>query len=98
MTFENDGLVLPPEHVQNFLFLGNARQGLIDDLEFFQRLRRGVKLTESTIDQNQAGKRLAFFLQAAIAALDSFLHAGKIVPEDSLAQLLRVRVRLAADD
>ena len=45
----------------------------------FQRLRSGVELAEAAIDQNQAGHRFLFFLQALVAARDGFEHAGEVV-------------------
>ena len=57
---EHDGFVLAPEHVENLFFLGDAGHGLIDDFELFERLRRGVQLADSAVDQDQARHRLAF--------------------------------------
>ena len=67
----------------DFFFFGDAGDGLIDDFEFFEGLGGGVKLAEAAIDENQAGQRLAIFLQGAIAALDRFAHAGEIVAQDA---------------
>ena len=44
-----------------------------------QRLRRRVQLAEATIDKDQAGQRLLFFLQAAIPPHHRFVHARKVV-------------------
>jgi hypothetical protein len=60
VAVKNDGLILAPEDIENFLFLRDAGHRLIDDLQFFQHLGRGVQLTNASVDQNQAGQRFTF--------------------------------------
>ena len=79
MMLKDNGLVLLAEDVENFFFLSDAGQRLIDNLQRIKRLRSGVELADAAVDENQAGKRLFFFLQAAIAARDGFPHACEIV-------------------
>ncbi len=93
VALQNDGLIFLAQHVKNFLFFRDAGYGLIDDLQRFECLGSGMKLADSTIDQDQPGKLFFFFLQAAIAAGDGFTHAGKIVV---LTQGISVASLLAA--
>ena len=79
MMLKDNGLVLLAEDVENFFFFGDAGQRLIDNLQRIQRLRSGVELADTAVDENQAGERFFFFLQAAIAARDDFPHACEIV-------------------
>jgi len=68
VAIENARFVFLAENVKNLVFLGDAGHGLIDDLQGVQRLRRGVKLSNSAVNQNQAGHRPLFFEHAAVAA------------------------------
>ncbi len=52
VMFKNDGLVFLAENVKNFFFLRNAGERLIDDLQRVERLRGGVKLADSSVDEN----------------------------------------------
>src|SRR5262249_61562810 len=52
VAVKNDGLILAPEHIENFLFLGDAGHRLIDDLEFFERLRSRMQLPDSPVNQD----------------------------------------------
>src|SRR5882672_3319130 len=79
MALQVDRLVLLPEHIDNFLLLGDAGDSLVDDLKFFQRRGGRVELAEAPIDQDQVGEGFLFFLEAAITALNDFLHAREIV-------------------
>ena len=79
MVFQANGLILLPEDVDDFLLLGNAGDGLIDDFQFLQRRRGRVELAEASVNQNEAGERLFFFQEPAISALDDFLHACKVI-------------------
>src|SRR6266478_10017091 len=79
MTLQNDGLIFLAQYVKYLLFFCDAGYRLIDDLERFERLGCGVKLSDSPIDQDQPGKLFFFFLRAAIPAGYGFAHAGKIV-------------------
>jgi len=42
MPFQPDRRILLPQHVENFLLLSDGRHGLINDLQFFERLRRSA--------------------------------------------------------
>ncbi len=83
MPLEHDRIVLATQHVKNFFFLGDARHRLVDDFELVERLRRRVQLADSAVDQNQARQWFLFLLQAAVAALHRFAHAGEIVPQQA---------------
>ena len=50
VALQNNGFIFLAQNVKNLLFLRNAGNGLIDDLQRFERLRRGVKLPDSTVD------------------------------------------------
>jgi len=52
MPFQYNRLIFLAENVKNFFFFGDAGDRLIDDLQRFERLRRGVKLSNSAIDQD----------------------------------------------
>jgi hypothetical protein len=52
MPLQHDRLIFLAQHVKNFLFFRNTRDRLIDDLQLFERLRRGVKLSDAAIDQD----------------------------------------------
>jgi len=45
----------------------------------FPAPRRRVELAEAPVDQDQVGEGFLFFLEAAITALNDFLHAREIV-------------------
>src|SRR5579883_778714 len=79
MPLEANGFVLLAEHIKYLFLFGDGRDGLIDDFELFEGLSRGMELPESAIDQDQAGHFPVFGLDAAIAALNGFAHAGEIV-------------------
>ena len=79
VVVENDGLIFLTENVKNFFFLRDAGERLIDNLQRVERLGRGVKLADSSVDENQAGQRFLLFLQAAIAAGYGFTHAREVV-------------------
>jgi len=42
VAIQGDGVVFLAENVEDFFLLGDAGQGLVDDLQGFQGLRRGV--------------------------------------------------------
>jgi len=50
VAVENDRLILAPEDIKNFLFLRDAGHRLIDDLQFFQRLRGRMQLADPSIN------------------------------------------------
>ena len=52
MPLQNNRLVFLTQDIKNFLFLRDAGNRLIDDLQRFERLRRGVELSNSAIDQD----------------------------------------------
>src|SRR5260370_11738982 len=52
MPLQHDRLIFLPQHVKNLLFLRDARNWLIDDMQRLERLRRGVQLADTTIDQD----------------------------------------------
>ena len=79
VMFENNRLVFLSEDVQNFFFLCDARERLIDDLQRIERLRGSVQLADAAVNQNQTWERLFFFLQAPVAARHRFAHAGEVV-------------------
>src|SRR5579884_645270 len=79
MALQDDRFVFLAVHVKDFFLLGDAGEGLIDDLQRFERFGGGVKLADAAVNQNQAGHGLFLFLQAAIAARHGFAHAGEIV-------------------
>src|SRR5436190_24214014 len=66
--------ILWPENVNNFFTLGNRRQRLIDDLQSRQSFSSGMKLSQSAVDQDQAGHLFLFFLNAFVAARHHFSH------------------------
>ena len=66
MAFQADGLILLPEDVDDFLLLGNAGDGLIDDFQLFQRRRGRMELAEAAVNENQAGERLFFLLEPPV--------------------------------
>src|SRR5205809_2639832 len=81
MAVQDNGLILLAQDEENYFLLRDAGYGLVDDLERFERLRRGMQLSDAAVDQNQAGHFSFLFLKTAIAARDGFAHAGKIVVE-----------------
>src|SRR6266436_2371802 len=52
MPLQHDWLIFLPQHVKNLLFLRDALNWLIDDMQRVERLRRGVQLADTTIDQD----------------------------------------------
>ena len=79
VMIENHRLILAAEDIEDFLFFGDAGHGLIDDGQLLEGLRRRMQLADAAVDQNQAGQRLVFQLEPAVAARDGFLHAGEII-------------------
>src|ERR1019366_5083809 len=79
MVVENYRFVLLSIHIDNFLALGDGGQRLIDYAQSFQSFSGSVQLSESAINQHQAGHSLIFFLDALVAARDYFAHGGEIV-------------------
>jgi len=49
VTVKNDRFIFLAENVEDFFLLGDAGRGLIDDLQGFQSLGRGVKLAQAAI-------------------------------------------------
>src|ERR1700685_2411513 len=83
MVVEDDRLIFAAEDVENFFFFGDAGHRLIDDGKLVERFGGGVELADAAVDEDQAGEGLVLGLQAAVAAFDRFLHAGKIVAQNS---------------
>src|SRR5712664_1558064 len=79
VALQNAGFVFLPQNVQNLFFLRDAGHRLIDDLQRFQSLRRGVQLADATVDQNQARHRPLLFQDATVAPAHGFAHACEIV-------------------
>src|SRR5579859_64781 len=52
MPIENDGFVFLAKDVENFFFLGDAGEGLINDLQRIESLRGGVELADASVDEN----------------------------------------------
>ena len=50
MPLQYDRLIFLSENVKNFFFFRDARHRLIDDLQRFERLRRSVKLSNSSVN------------------------------------------------
>src|SRR5580704_7468077 len=98
VAFQNNRLIFSTQNVKNLFFFRDAGERLIDDGKFFQSLGRRVKLSESAVNQNQAGKRLSFILQTMIAALDRFLHAGEIVAQTAFGFFLTIPHGFAANN
>src|SRR5258708_4075215 len=79
MALQDDRLIFLAEDVEDFFFLGDARERLIDDLQRVKGLRGGMELPDSTINQNQARQRFLLLLQPAVAARYGFAHAGEVI-------------------
>src|SRR5260370_13937459 len=79
VALQNAGFVFLPQNVQNLFLLRYAGHRLIDDLQGFQSLRRGVQLADATVNQNQARHRPLLFQDATIAPAHGFAHACEIV-------------------
>ena len=79
MPLQYDRLIFLSKNVKNFFFFGDAGDRLIDDLQRFERLHRGVKLPDSAINQDESGEFFLLFLQPAIPPRHGFAHAGKII-------------------
>src|SRR5260370_38315951 len=77
MAFQDDRLIFLAEDVEDFFFLGDARERLIDDLQRVKGLRGGMQLPDSAINQDQARQRFLLLLQPAVAARYGFAHAGE---------------------
>src|SRR5262249_61698495 len=60
MAVEDHRFALLAGHVDDFLFLGDRSHGLVSDLKIIESGSSGVKLTQTAIDQDQAGKPLGF--------------------------------------
>ena len=56
MLVQADGFVFLSEDEEDFFLLGDGGDGLVDDFEFFERLRGGVQLSQAAVDQDQAGQ------------------------------------------
>ena|SRR3974390_1512111 len=76
---EDAGFIFLTEDIEDFFLLGDAGHGLVDDLEGVEGSGSGVELPDSTVDKNEAGQQLLFFLEAAVAPGDHFKHAGEVV-------------------
>src|SRR5258707_6361749 len=79
MMVQNDGLIFLSVDIDDFFALGDGSERLVDDFEGFERLGGGVELSETAIDQHQAGHGIFLFLQAPVTARDHFAHGGEIV-------------------
>ena len=62
MVVERYGFAFATKDVEYLFFLGDAGEGLIDDLKFFERLCRGMQLPDSAVNQDQAGQRFVLLL------------------------------------
>src|SRR5438552_13051524 len=51
-TVEDHGLILTAGDVNNLFSFGNARQLLIDNIEFVERRLRRVQLADTSVDKN----------------------------------------------
>src|SRR5713226_1274110 len=94
MALQYDRLVFLAEDVEDFFFLGDAREWLIDDLQRLECLRCGMELPDSAINQDQAGQCFFLYLQPAVAPSDGFAHAGEVIALGAGA----VAAFFAADD
>jgi hypothetical protein len=79
MPLQADRFVFLSKNEQYLFLLCDGSDGLVDDFEFFQGLRRGVQLPQAAIDQHQTRKLFSLGLQAGVAAPHGFAHAGEIV-------------------
>ena len=79
VAVELDGLVFLAVEVEDFFFLGDAGEGLVDDGEGFEGFGGGVELADAAVDEDQAGERFVFFEDALVAAGYGFAHGGEVV-------------------
>ena len=79
MPLQHNGFVLLPVYVQNLFLLRYARERLVDNLQTFQRRCCGMKLTDPSVNHNQARQRFPFFLHPAVSPGNRLPHAGKII-------------------
>jgi len=52
MMIERDRIFLLSVNVENLFAFGDGGQGLVDDLELFQRFGGGVELAQTSVDQD----------------------------------------------
>src|SRR5215472_11770361 len=76
---EDDRFAFLTVDVNDFFALGDRGERLVDDLQPFERSRGGVQLSQTSVDQDQAGKLFLFFLQAFITTGDDLAHGGEVV-------------------
>src|ERR1039457_5577113 len=65
--------------VQDLLAFGDGSQRLIDDLERLQRVRSRVQLSETTVDQHEAGHGFVLIPQTLVTPRDHLAHRSEIV-------------------
>ena len=103
MARQADRLVFLPEHVEDFLFLGDGGDGLVDDFEFLEGFGGGVQLAEAAVDQDQAGHGPPSRPAGGVTAVDDFAHGGEIVvapfaADDELAVVGFLHAAVFPDD
>src|SRR5579863_5510867 len=79
MVVKHHRLRLSPQHIEDFLLLGDGGKGLINDFECIERRRCGVKLADSTVHQDQVRERLLLLLEPSVAPRYHLAHAGEVV-------------------
>src|SRR5258708_33376292 len=79
MSFQNHRFLLAPVDVKDFFPFSNTGQRLIDHLEPFEGVCRRVKLTHTTVNQDQVGEYFVFLSQSSVTPFHYFPDTGKVV-------------------
>ena len=78
-ALQNHGLVLAAGDINNLFLLCDARQCLIDDIQFVESRLCRVQLTDSPVDKHKIGHAQSFILDALVTPCDDLPHTLKIV-------------------